>query len=71
MQAAQTVGIGLAASRCWSGRSASGRDRRVWCRQTQAWIAKRHGLGPEDRGDGQGFERQALAAITAAATKPH
>jgi uncharacterized protein (DUF302 family) len=67
MQAAQTVGIDLPLKvLVWQ--DASGKTFVSY--NDPAWIAKRHGLGPEADATVKALSG-ALAAITAAATKPH
>jgi uncharacterized protein (DUF302 family) len=67
MQAAQTVGIDLPLKvLVWQ--DASGKTFVSY--NDPAWIAKRHGLGPESEATVKALSG-ALAAITAAATKPH
>lgn len=67
MQAAQTIGIDLPLKvLVWQ--DASGK---TWLSYNDpSWIAKRHGLGPEAEATVKALSG-ALAAVTAAATKPH
>jgi uncharacterized protein (DUF302 family) len=67
MQAAQTVGIDLPLKvLVWQ----DGSGKTFLSYNDPGWIAKRHGLGPEAEATVNGLSA-ALAAITAAATKPH
>ena len=67
MQAAQTVGIDLPLKvLVWQ----DGSGKTFLSYNDPGWIAKRHGLGPEAEATVKGLSG-ALAAITAAATKPH
>jgi uncharacterized protein (DUF302 family) len=67
MQAAQTVGIDLPLKvLVWQ----DGSGKTFLSYNDPGWIAKRHGLGPEAEATVKALSG-ALAAITAAATKPH